>query len=105
MLTFTHPQGDSHLYQLAPLKTDGSPGATSTDVVYTVDLPAIATVTPNVGVAQQLQSTVVYVAPGTATITATGTDEKGNPFTTQFQAIVTAVVPVLTDHFSVNEIS
>ncbi len=109
MKSFTHPQGESHLYQLVPLKSNPPgpdlPGATSTDVVYTVDNPAIATVTANPSVAQQLQCTVAYVGPGTATITATGTNENGSSFSSQFQAIVTPIFVPVTDHFDVNEIS
>lgn len=105
MTVFTHPVGDSHLYQLAPLKTDGTPGATSTDVVYTSDNPTIASVTPNTGVAQSLQANIAYLTAGTANITATGTNEVGAPFSTTFQAVVTATPANNTDHFSVTEIS
>jgi hypothetical protein len=102
---FTHPQGDTHLYQLAPLKTDGTPGTTSTPVVYSVDNPAVCSVTPNNAVALDLQCTVVYLTPGTANITATGTNEAGASFSTTFQCVVTAVVPNLTSSFSVTEVS
>lgn len=105
MQTFTHPVGDSHLYQFAPLKTDGAPGSTSTDVVYTSDNPSIASVTGNPGVAQQLQATIAYLSEGTANITATGTNEVGAPFSTTIQAVVTATPANNTDHFSVTEIS
>lgn len=106
MLSVTHPQGDSHLYQLAILKTDGTPGTSSTDIVYSVDDPTIATVTANNAVALDLQCTVVYLAPGTAIISATGTDELGHSFTKPvITAVVTAVVPNLSSDFSAAEIS
>src|SRR5271154_480632 len=89
--SFTHPVGDSHLMQAKVLKSDGvTPGTTGTDVVWAVDNPAIASVTPNPAVDKLLQATVAYLAAGTATITAQGTDENGNPFSTSFQAIVTS---------------
>lgn len=104
--SFSHPQGDSHLYQLAILKDDGSPGTSSTDIVYTVDNPTIASVIPNNAVPLDLQCTVLYLAPGTATISATGTDELGNTFTAPvIAATVTAVKPNLSSGFSVSEIS
>lgn len=103
MQSFTHPVGQSHLVQAKVLKDDGvTPGTTGTDVVYSVDDPAIASITPNTGVAFQLQVTVGYLAAGTATITATGTDENGNPFSTSFQAIVTAG---LSDQFVFSELN
>lgn len=106
MQSFTHPVGDSHLYQLAVLKQDGvTPGATASPVVYSVDNPAIATVTPNPAVANNLQCTIAYLTAGTATITATGVNEQSNPFSTQFQAIVTPVSPDLSASFVVTEIS
>lgn len=104
--TFTHPQGDSHLYQLAILKDDGTPGTSSTDITYAVDDPTIATVTANNAVALDLQCAVVYLAPGTATISATGTDELGHEFTKPvITAVVTAVAPNLSSDFIATEIS
>lgn len=102
---FTHPQGQTHLYQLALVKSDGTPGASSTPMTYAVDNPAIATVTANTAVAGNLQCTVNYLTPGTATITYTGTNEIGQPFSNTFQCIVTAVTPVLTIGATVTEIS
>jgi uncharacterized protein YjdB len=106
--TFTHPVGDSHLYQIAILKDDGTPGTSSTDIVYAVDDPTIATVTPNNAVALDLQCTVVYLKAGTANITATGTNELGASFTAPcIVAVVTAPVapPNLSSGFSATEIS
>ncbi len=106
MQSFTHNVGESHLYQLAVLKQDGvNPGTTAADVVYSVDNPAIATVTPNAGVSLQLQYTIAYVAPGTAIVTATGVNEQGSPFSTQFQYVVTPVPPDLSASFVATEIS
>lgn len=104
--SFTHPVGDSHLVQAAVLKSDNvTPGTTGTDVVYTVDFPAVASIQPNAGVAKQLQVQVGYLSPGTATITATGTDENGNPFSTSFQAVVTPVAPLLSNQFVFSELN
>src|SRR5450631_3347331 len=106
MLSVTHPQGESHLYQLAITKDDGSPGTSSTPIVYAVDDPTIATVTPNNAAPLDLQCTIVYVAPGTATITATGTNELGATFTGPvIAATVTAVKPNLSSGFTATEIS
>ena len=105
MKQFTHPQGESHLVQAVPLKKDGTPGVTAADVTYTVDDPTIASATANNAVAQDLQVTIVYLKPGTATVTATGVDELGNQFSSQFQAVVTAADLNLTDHFDFNEVS
>jgi hypothetical protein len=106
MQTFTHNVGETHRYQLAVLKQDGTtPGTTATPVVYSVDNPAIATVTPNTAVALNLQFDIAYLAPGTATVTATGTNEAGNPFSTQFQFVVTPVPPDLSASFVATEIS
>ena len=105
--TFTHPVGDSHLYQIAVLKDDGTPGTSSTPIVYAVDDPTIATVTPNNAAPLDLQCTVVYLKAGTANITATGTNELGATFTAPcIVAVVTpAVAPNLSSGFSATEIS
>lgn len=105
MKQFTHPVGDSHLVQAIPVKKDETPGASSADITYAVDDATIIAITPNNAVAQDAQVSCVYLKAGTATITATGADELGNPFTGQFQCIVTAVAPNLTDHFDFEEIS
>lgn len=105
MLTFTHTVGETHLYSLAPLKADESAGSVTADTTYEVDHSGIASIEPNHGVANVLQVLVHYLSVGTATITATGTNEDGDTFTTQVQAIATAVPPNNTTHFAVTEIS
>ena len=106
MQTFTHNVGETHRYQLAVLKQDGvNPGTTAATVGYSVDNPAIATVTPNNAVANALQFDIAYLTPGTATVTATGINEQGNPFSTQFQFVVTPVPPDLSASFVATEIS
>lgn len=106
MIQFTHPAGESHLVQAGVLKSDGvTPGSTATDVTYSVDNPSVASISPNPAVDKQLQVTVGYLAPGTATITATGTDEVGNQFSSSFQAVVTPAGGLLSNQFTFTEIS
>ena len=105
MQTFTHPQGQSHLYSLSPVDAAGNPKPITGNVSYAVDNSAIASVTPNQSVSQNLQCTVQYLTPGTANITCSAQDADGNAISTVFQAVVTAVTPDLAVGFNITEIS
>ena len=107
MQQFTHPVGDTHLYGFAPTRPDGTAGVEATPIVYTVDNPLLVSLTPNPAVSNSVQVTIGYLAAGTATVTATGTNENGTTIVTSIQIIVTVPPPPVnaTDHFVVTELT
>ena len=104
-LTFTHPVGDSHLYKAAPERQDGTPGVAATDATWVSDTPAVASVSPNNGVASALQGTVQYLTAGTATITVASTDDTGAAYSGTFSVVVTAADANPTVGFTFTELS
>jgi hypothetical protein len=107
MQQFTHQVGDTHLYGAAPTRPDGTPGVVTAPVQYSVDNPALVSLTPNTAAANSTQVTITYLAAGTATITVTGINENGQSFSTQFQCIVTPPPPPpnVTNSFVITELS
>lgn len=104
-LTFTHPVGQSHLYAAAPVRADGTPGVAATDATWTSDTPAVASVTANPGVAEDLQGTVQYLTAGTANITVASTNENGIAYSSVFQVVVTAPPANPTVGFTFSELN
>jgi uncharacterized protein YjdB len=104
-LTFTHPVGDTHLYQAKPVRADGTPGVAATTATWISDTPAVASVTANPEVSEDLQGTVQYLSAGTANITVASTNEAGTPYSSVFQVIVTAPPANPTVGFTFAELS
>jgi len=100
--TFSHPAGQSHLYALAAVDSNGDPVSFQGNVTYSSDTPSVATAAANPAVSQNAQVTIAYAAPGTANITCSALDANGTPFSAVFQVVVTTGLAV---SFKVTELN
>ena len=99
---FSHPAGQSHLYAVAAVDSNGDAVAFQGNVSYSSDTPSVATATANPAVSQDAQVTVAYLTPGTANITCSALDANGTPFSATFQVTVTTGLAV---SFKVTELN
>jgi len=100
--TFSHAAGQSHLYGVAAVDSNGDPVSFQGNVTYSSDTPSVATAAANPAVSQDAQVTITYLAPGTANITCSAQDANGTPFSAVFQVVVTTGLAV---SFKVTELN
>lgn len=100
-----HMVGETHNYNAAPVKVDGTSGVENSPVTWSVDDATLANAVPNTGVGNNSGVIVTLLKAGTVNVKATSTDESGTPYNTSFGVTIVDLPPNNTVGFTFTEVS